>query len=222
MNTKIIIATLLTASTLIGGCATTASKIAADEAKAAQIRIDAEEKKRAEAQKRMEEQVSEVPAWALEQPRPDATGIYSVGISSGTKLDMAIKKAHLQAEFGLAKAINQELSGSERSYGQDNGVSGVTEQYTQLIDKLVDAVPVVGFEIVKQEVKPINGEYHAFVLMKLPYEEFNKVLASQRQSAKNNEIKAAFDELESRLEKRRAQRQAKAEQPAPSTGKKES
>ena len=45
--------------------------------------------------------------------------------------------------------------------------------------------------------------------MKLPYDEFNKVLQQQKQKAVSVQDKAAFDDLEKRLEIRR---KAKAQQ----------
>jgi hypothetical protein len=70
-------------------------------------------------------------------------------------------------------------------------------------------VPVVGFQIIKQDIKAIDGKFNAFILMKLPYEEFNKVLQQQKQKAVSTQDKAAFDDLEKRLEIRR---KAKAQQ----------
>lgn len=155
--------------------------------------------------KRLNEHLDEVPEWVLNIPRPDATGIYAVGIGESKKLRTSLNSARLQGEFGLAKVYKQELSGQERSYEQDNGGEAVSEQYTAIIDKLVERVSVVGYEVIEQETVVIQGKYSSYVLLKLPFEEFNNVLREQRKLAKDKTITNAFNDLEKRLDKRRLQ-----------------
>lgn len=195
-------------ATLLAGCASNSTRehIAKDEVKAMEVRADAAKVVKEKEQRKAEEMISSVPAWALEPPKPDGTGVFAVGLADSEKLPIALRKAMLQGEFGLAKIYNQEISGSERSYVQDNGKHGTTDQFTGLIDKLVMQVPITGVEIVKQEVKAIDGTFHAFVLVKLPYEQFNQVLQSQRAKTRDATIAAAYDDLERRIDKRRKQR----------------
>ncbi|MYM92748.1 hypothetical protein [Duganella vulcania] len=215
MNTRHMI--ILLAAALISGCSSTSSRqdAAKDEIKAQAIRAEAVQEKKAKAQHQAEEMIQAVPAWSLEPPKPDGTGVYAVGMADSEKLPIALRKAMLQGEFGLAKIYSQEISGSERSYVQDNGKSGVTEQFTGLIDKLVMQVPLSGIEVVRQEIKPIDGTYHAFVLLKLPYDQFNEVLHNQRTKTRDTAIAAAFDDLERRIKERRKQRQEDAAQVEP-------
>jgi len=220
MKITIVLGMLITGVLVITGCSSTSTKpdvvqsapvsksIAEEEAYASNLRQQAEEARVAKQQARMEDTLKLVPDWIIQTPKPDSTGIYASGSGESDKLRVAMKKAMLDAEFGLAKNFNQELSGSERSYLQDNAGTTTTEQYTELVDKLVSQVSVNGFEIVKQEVKPIDGKYNAFVLIKLPYDEFNMVLKEQRAKlhANDKSIKQAFDDLSKRLENRRKQR----------------
>jgi hypothetical protein len=182
--------------------------VAKEEVKVMEVRADAEKTRVAKEQERMEDTIKLIPDWALKVPRPDSTGIYAVGMGESDKLRVSLRKATLEAEYGLAKNYSQELSGSERSYLQDNAGTTSSEQYTALIDKLVSQVSVSGFEVVQQEIKPIDGKYNAFILLKLPYEQFNMVLKEQRAKAKANDtvIKDAFDDLSRRLEKRRKEK----------------
>jgi len=193
---------------VLGGCATrpTAVDFAKEQAKVQEIRAEQAEQERKQAQERMELQMKEVPEWALKTPSPDGQGVYAVGIAQSSQIQVAMKKAQLEAEFGLAKMMNQEISGSERSYLEDTGEELLTSRYTALIDKLVEKVPVVGIEVVAQEVKPIQGKYNAFVLLKLPYDEFNQVIRRQRAISSDKSMQAQFDDLERRLDKRRQQR----------------
>ena len=193
---------------MLAACSTgpTRQDIAADEANAAKVRSQAAADQRSREQARMEANVAQVPAWALQAPAPDANGIFAVGMGESDKIRESMRKAMLDAEFGLAKNFNQELSGSERSYTQDANSRVNQQQYTELIDKLVSQVPVVGFEVVKQEVKPIDGVYSTYVLLKLPYDQFNRVLQERRATAASQDIKEAFNDLQKRLDARRKQR----------------
>ncbi|MBK7299064.1 MAG: hypothetical protein IPI79_00775 [Moraxellaceae bacterium] len=67
---------------------------------------------------------------------------------------------------------------------------------------MVNYVSVVGFEVVKQDVRAVNGEYQAYTLLKLPYAEFNKALQSKKQQAQTMDVKQAFAEMEYRLQQR--------------------
>jgi len=171
--------------------------------------IEMTERQEAREQAQREQELESVPDWVMDPPDSDATGFYGVGVAQSKSLNHARKSARLQAEFELAKMSRQELSGSERAYEQGNSDGDVESQTTFLIDKVVDAVPVVGYDVVDQELTPVDGVYHAYVLLKLPYNQFNTVLQQQRASEKDDKVQAAFDDLERRLDKRR---QEKAQQ----------
>ncbi len=166
-----------------------------------------ENQRREAAQQQAEKTIDAIPSWAITVPRPDQTGVYALGIAESDKVQIAIKKAHLQAQYGLAKLFNQELAGSEQSMQQDAGANS-SSNYQSLIQSLVNYVSVVGFEVVKQEVKAVNGEFQAYTLLKLPYAEFNKALQNQKQQTQNVQMKQAFKELEQRLQQRQYEKQA--------------
>ncbi|BFM18718.1 hypothetical protein R50073_49010 (plasmid) [Maricurvus nonylphenolicus] len=153
---------------------------------------------------RLKEVIEDLPDWAVNPPKSDQEGMYAVGMGNSDSFNTALKMATLEAEFGLAKLYSQELSGSERIYATGGEFEGVTS-YQGLIDKIVDSVPVVGYQTEKKEIKAIQGNYQAFVLLKLPYDQFNEVLKQQRSKATDVAMKEAFDELEQRLEKRKSQ-----------------
>ncbi|MFQ3190589.1 MAG: hypothetical protein ACI936_001721 [Paraglaciecola sp.] len=190
---------------LASGCSSTNS-IVERESQLNESRIEARAEYTERENDRLSDALDDLPSWILEPPRSDATGMYAVGISESKKLRTSMNGARLQGEFGLAKMYKQEISGSERSYESDSGGDSVTEQYTSIIDKLVEQVPVVGFEVVDQKVVVVNGKYTTYILLKLPYDEFNAVLRDQRRSAKDLTIASAFDDLEKRLDKRRNDR----------------
>ena len=213
MKTNHRIFAALTAACLMAGCSSVQTKtnMAQDEARASEIQARMLAAHRNEKQKQMEGDLAQVPAWAMEPQKPDDVGVYAVGQAESDVMRVALRKAMLEGEFGLAKAVHQEISGSERSYSQDNRAMVGNEQYTELIDKLVRQVPVVGLEVVKQEVKPINGTYHAFILLRLPYAEFNRVLLEQEGRETDKAIIQAFKDLQVRLAQRSQEQQPQHE-----------
>jgi hypothetical protein len=189
---------------LLGACANNAEEKM--EARIEAFATIQQERENLEQEKR-EQEIDAAPEWVLHPPQPDATGMYGVGIAQSKRLGHGLKSARLQAEFALASMYKQELSGSERAYEQGGSDGDVTTQTTFLIDKIVDAVPVVGYQIIDQVIKPISGINNIYVLLKLPYDQFNKVLEAEKAKALNKDVQIAFDDLERRLDKRRTQKQ---------------
>ena len=159
-------------------------------------------------QEKREAELDVTPSWYLSPPDSDSTGFYGVGYAKSKNLGHGLKSARLQAEFSLAKMYKQELSGSERAFERGDSEGNVSTQTTFLIDKIIDAVPVVGYQVVEQKMTPLNGVYESFVLLKLPYDEFNRVLQDQKKGEIDNTVQQAFDDLDRRLTNRRAQKEA--------------
>lgn len=187
----------------VGACSTSAEKRAKahEDLQELRERIEARAQKRENTRK--EEFIKEVPAWAMETPPADGTGVYAVGAGESDKMTTALRIAELQAQYGLASQLDAELSGSERVFEEDRGAGRPVTRYRQLIDKLVAEVPVVGVETLEKEVKPLQGKFHAFVLLKMPYEAFNKVLQAKRSESADTSVERAFKDLERRLAERR-------------------
>src|SRR5690606_14420806 len=141
MKTKntILTFTVVAIVLFISSCASKPSNTAKEQEVMAKSQMKADEERQKMAQEKAEKSLDAVPEWALSVPQPDATGMYAIGMSDSDKIPVAIKKAQLEAEYGLAKLYNQELAGGERSSTQDSGNTSST-QYTALIEKLVDYV----------------------------------------------------------------------------------
>jgi len=203
----------------LGGCSTkpTASSIAKEEAKLADAREDMEKARLKRQNESMEKFMDKTPSWVVSPPRADADHVYAVGEAQSKRLDLARQKARLLAEFGLAKQYRQALSGSERLF-QSDGVSGTaTERYTVLIDKLVDRVPLVGHELVKQETIVVDGTYHTYMLFKLSLANMQRILAKQREDNLDRSIDQQFEDLDKRLRQYRDDLK-KAAPTTPTTG----
>jgi len=192
------------------GCSSTptAKDIARDEAAAAAVREKSQVARTQREQASAEAYMEKVPKWVAEPPKGDGDVVYAVGVGQSSKMDLAQKKAVLEAQFELAKGFKQALSGSERQYRRDNGKVGVDERFTLLIDQVVDRVPLAGYEVVRRETLPIDGAFHSFVLMKASYGEMQRVLSERSAEQRGRSIDEQFDELERRLKEHRRERDA--------------
>lgn len=181
----------------LSSCSTHKNSDALADAKSAQREI-------ALRNKVIAEKIDAIPSWVLSPPQPDSQAVYAVGIGESDTLQISIKKAMLEAEFGLAKKLRQELAGSERQYTTDDSNKSVN-RFEALIDKLVLETPIVGYTVKQQIVKPMDGKYQTFVLLMLPYDQYNDVLQANRAKETRNDMKAAFSDLEKRLDKKKAE-----------------
>jgi len=177
----------------LAGCSSNpdSADIALEQLKAESIIADAKQEK-------AEESLSTIPDWLILPPKNDDTGVYGVGIGESQKLDLAIKKAGLNAQYELAKSFSQVLSGNEKNY-QREGSEQLTEQYTKVVDSLVVSVPLNGYETVQQKVHVIDGKFVAYKLIRLTYKRLAQSLKENQYGVHQEEIKAAFTELEKRL-----------------------
>ena len=203
MKSRVIRLGLVCVAVALAGCSTPGEKRAKEAENLMRAQEEIAERAQARENARKAKFLDELPGWVLTGRPADATGVYAVGSAESDKLVTAMRMAELQAQYALAAQVAGELSGSERMFEEDRGAGKPISQYRQLIDKLVAEVPVVGLETVEKEVKPIGGRYHAFVLLKLPYEEFNRALQARRAKAVDGAVDAAFRDLERRLDKRR-------------------
>jgi len=203
INRSTAIAAIVIGNFLVSACSTnSALGLAKERVEADRVREDAIAAQAARESTRKQAQLEATPAWVMEVPKPDVRGVYAVGIGQGERIQLALDKAKLQSEFGLAKVLKQELSGSEKMYQRDAGRGTSSDRYSALVDKLVAKVALAGQEILRQEVKAVDGQFHAYVMMFLPYEEFNQVLRMQQQAETDKNMTRDVAELERRVEEK--------------------
>ena len=169
------------------------------------MRQDAAKEAQAKLTEQLQDQLDEVvPSWYLEPPKMDATGVYGVGTAHTKRSQPYRAQGQIAGDLQAAKVFKMEMSGQERSMSHDVGEEGdVAERTELLIDALVARVPVSGYDIVKTEVKPYDGQFHAFVLAKIPFDEFNRILKKNKDAMKG-EFDGAFEALEKRINEREA------------------
>lgn len=195
MDKRVAVTGVVAASIILAGCSSTPSRadIARDEAKAQSVREDTYQAQLVKKQGQMEREMASMPDWVLNPPKATAQGFYGVGIGADPDMLTAMRKAKLQGTYELAKAINAEMSGEDTMTG-----SGRSD-YRYVIDLFVKRVNVAGAELVQQEVKPMDGVYKSYVLLKLPMAEFNHAMNEQRTAGKKVEIEGAYERLMKRL-----------------------
>ncbi|TXH00017.1 MAG: hypothetical protein E6R08_00860 [Nevskiaceae bacterium] len=214
-NLKSLVSVMLVSLVvLLAACSSTRdmAAVAKDQAKAEQAREEANEARLARKSAMLNRRLEAVPKWALEPNRKDGSAVYAVGFGESDKLQIALQKATLQAEFGLAKQYRQELSGAERLGQMDKGERAANESYTLLIDKLVASVPLNGAEVIEQEVKTVTGQYSAWVLLRISYDQMAKMASTESGAASDERMRIAFADLERRVRQRQQDQIAAEEQ----------
>ena len=202
------------ALSILSGCSSTNNQnLVKQQFDNEKLRADFNQQRQGIEQQQREEEIEALPSWVLTPFLSDQTGFYAVGMAESKSLFFVMKKANMQAEFELAKQYHQLLSGSERSFERENSAGEIQTQTTVLIDKLIDEVPIVGYDIIKQKVIALNGKHTAYILLKMPYEQYNKVLQTQKEAQTEMKVAEAFETLQLRLKSRREEmRQVKTQE----------
>ena len=194
------LAALLSAAALVG-CAS-APKPGAPEAAVLE-----ERKKEEQQTKAVSQAVSNIPDWYKNRPTA-ANAIYTVGEATSGSLQFAVDRAVLIAKFAMATQINSRLSGRMRDYAREAGLSGSLEgESERLVQNIVTEVNLAGYSHEKSEVFQEGKTYRAYVLLRYPTGEANKILHNQIRKSNELEVRLrasqAFQELEKEIEAQR-------------------
>lgn len=200
---KLILLGFLAGSIALTGCSSNQTKedVAKEEIEIQEIRAEAAADARDIQQDLMEQEMASLPEWVIEPPRADGTGFYGVGTASDRDLVTSMRKAELQAKYALASTIKSELSGEDTMTG-----SGVND-YRYIINNFVNNVELIGTETVKRIVKPIDGQYKAHILIKLPYDQFNEVLKNSSKKADYKTLQESYERLMNKVNDDSAQKE---------------
>ena len=113
--------------------------------------------------------------------------IYGVGTSVSPSLELAIEKAKMIAKSEIADMIKGTINKESKQFiseiGKDNSKTVITEVESALVNSIKDT-SVRGYEIFKQDVTITkDGNYRAYVGLKLPMGELNKMYNSDVMSS---------------------------------------
>jgi len=209
---KVLVA--ITLASVLAACSSqpTREDVAKDVARADIVRAKAEEARSEVRKKQAAAELAEVPPWILEVPKPDDRGVYAVGSAKSDDVTVVLKKAMLDGQFGLAKQIQQEVSGTETSVRNEVNSRRGTEVYRSAISTLVSRVPIVAIETLRNEVKVLpSGQYAAYVLLLLPNEQINRALSQQKGESTEASAQSALDDLDRRIRERQDARAREAD-----------
>jgi len=136
--------------------------------------------------------LNQVPKWymsdfseskACDTPRfgkdKDKMCIFGVGTAVSPDLNLAIEKGMMIAKAELADIIKGEMNKSSKQFitelGKNNNKTTVSEVESTIVN-LIKETPVRGYEIFAKDVTITkNGYYRAWIGLRLPMGEYNKM-----------------------------------------------
>lgn len=158
--------------------------------------------------KEAQEVFSAVPKWFLSPPQNDDAGIYAVGTATSNNLQFTMNQAKLNAEFTLAKNLNQEVSGRERAFMRSGSQGNVESDAESVVTKFVDSADIVGVNTVENDVQLVNGKYTVYTLLHLSYDQQATILSRKAGNATRVAAKEAYSEIEAEVRRRATEKKA--------------
>ena len=140
-----------------------------------------------------EKTIDIVPAWymnqikqkevcnlnSIESKGTDKVCLFGAGTAVSPDLNLAIEKAKMLAKADIADVIKGEMNKQSKQFITELGKSETKTIVSQVESTLVNVIqntPVRGYEVFAQEVTATNqGYYRAWVGLKLPLGEYNKM-----------------------------------------------
>ncbi|CAH7365638.1 conserved hypothetical protein [Vibrio crassostreae] len=195
MKKSTIAVTILGALTM-AGCSTTPTE----------QYVEHKQEVREKAYSKEEQKFASVPKWFLNQPKNDDSGVYAVGTATSNNLQFSMNHAKLNAEFSIAKSLNQELSGRERAFMSSDSNGNVSSDAESVVTKFVDSADIVGVDTVENEVQLNEGKYTVYTLVYMSYEQQANILGRKAGNTTRNSAKQAYAEIEAELRRRADER----------------
>lgn len=205
MKTKILMAALGAASLLM---ACSSPKPGTPEAAAASER-EAKEK----AVKAVSKSIDDAPDWYTTPP-VEANAIYATGSALSSDMQMALDSAGMAAKREMAGQLSNRLSSKMKEFVSEGGGANDSAylRESEFVTKNVIAeVNLAGSRREKSKVVQQGEKYRAYVLLRYPIGEANKVLVDQIRKSSQVDARVrsskAFQDLEREIEQQRQQAQ---------------
>ena len=166
-----------------------------------------EDEQQKAAVKTVEQTVSKTPAWYT-QPPVDTNSVYQSASESSPDMQRAMDKAVMTAKSQLASKLGDRVSQKIKEFASESGTIN-DEQVVRTIETARISVTtdqnVAGYVLEKSEVVPEGNRYRAYVLLRYPVGENNKVISAQvkKNAILDGKVKAskAWEDLENEIEK---------------------
>jgi hypothetical protein len=156
--------------------------------------------------KNVEKSVAKAPLWYT-QPPVDVNAIYVAASESSTDMQLAMDVAVLSAKRALAGQLGDRISTKMTDFASQSGVSGdaqVVKEIERVTKSVATDVNVAGYVRERSEIMQEGTKYRAFVLLRYPVGESNKVIADQvkKSTVLDAKVRAskAFQDLEQEIE----------------------
>lgn len=161
-----------------------------------------------EIKKEVAKQIDQIPDWYLKPPK-DADALYEKAAAKSRDLQMAVNKATMLAKAQLAMTIQGEVNSIMKLYMEENGPSnGAQVSNNVSVATVQEALKMrmSGVQEEKTQVYQEGDKYVAYVLLKYPLGDMNKLVVDQirQDDAVNSRSRsdAAYDEIERKIQER--------------------
>ena len=165
-----------------------------------------EEDRQKAATKAAEESVAKAPSWYTEPP-VDANSIYVAATETSPDMQMSMDMAVLSAKRALADQLESRLSAQMKDFASQAGVGDdvlVVKEITRVTKNVITDVNLGGFVREKSELIPQGKGFRAYVLLRYPLGDSNRMIVDQmkKSAVLNAKLRAseAFKELEKEIE----------------------
>ena len=157
--------------------------------------------------KAVEQTVSKAPVWYT-QPPVETNSVYQTATESSPDMQRAMDKAVMTAKSQLASKLGDRVSQKIREFASETGTIN-DEQVVRTIETARISVTtdqnLAGYVLEKSEVEAEGNRYRAYVLLRYPVGENNKVISAQikKNAVLESKDKAskAWEDLENEIEK---------------------
>lgn len=197
MNKTLVLSTVVSL-TVLTACA--APKPGTPEAAAQQ-----EREMREQATKAAKSTVDDAPKWVA-QPPVDATAIFATGTASSSDMQMAMDRAMLAAKRELANQLNAKLSSKMTEFVSEVGGANDAQLNRQVeiaTKNVVTDANLAGFRREDSKVVAQGSQFRAYVLLRYPLGDANRILMNQVKQNSQLEAKVraskAFQDLEKEI-----------------------
>lgn len=182
---------------LMTGCSSspeTKAEIVKAQIEADEVKAERQSELNGQAQDKAEDFLSSAPDWFIEPLKPDEKGIYAAALGVSSDVTTAIRKAELQAKYGVSAKVKDILSAEETMTGS------LDVNYRYIINSFVNSVDVSSAEPVSRVIKAIDGKYNVFVMVRYPYSSIHSDMIKANSARSNAEIDTAYKRLMKRIQ----------------------
>jgi hypothetical protein len=153
--------------------------------------------------KTVEQSLSVTPDWYKKNP-VDVNSLYAKATATSNIRQFAVDKAKLLARKDLAETLGNRVSSIISDYIRESG-GAVNDEVSQSVKSVGQSVTLdqnlAGYVLENDHVEAEGKEFRAYVMLRYPIGEVNKVVASQVKKNAVLEIKLEDSEAWKQLEK---------------------